>query len=1536
MKFKLMFLLLVVCLFILPASAHALVKNYGPCTLQSASWDRGTAAVGDIVTLKINSTGECINFTTTPSQPRSVVIQISGAANQPGPINLLSNGASTSWQVESGGPYTFTVTLSGTPNQVVTSAALSVVGTNTQTTYYIDPVGSNSNSGTSPAAAWLDFTNLTSRTLTPGQRVLLKRGGVWNQQLTLNGSGNPTNFIEVSAYGSGARPKICRTFGANGQRAMRMQGMSYVRVSSIEVCDGDAGIMMYYNNQYENRSMHFNDILGHGFTGHYEDYTAEVSYSYAIGFAGNAEWAPHVILKDLRVTDSEFYNNNTAVWISWKKNANLNGYFSGAFTNALVQNVFVHDNSITGTYTGGTYAGIAISTCTACQFRDVIFDRATRDAGSGTSAIFFGGSYNSTIDRSTFLRTPAATDGTAIDFESWTHGTSIQNTWFEENAGGAMEFFNNGGDNFGTQIKNNVFVNNGSSRYFAANQAQIVVADWPGATVDYANVFNNFYSYSLSGTMPFINYGGTVVDPAASFSGRFFLCDNNAAYVYPLGASQTPTACGSTTNTSSLPATFPSSNQPPVVSITSPADESNYVADANWIIPAVTFTASASDPDGSISKVEFVMSGTYQTSYNYATAPGAQQYRWEMPIPCVDTTAPYSTAGCTGWTSNFYRDRIDDANPEKLWVVAKATDNLGYTTTSWATALNLLPSGSPLPTATPTPANVTPTVPPPTQPPSPTINPTNLRNYLINYSSVNNINILAFASQVVWPTPVPSTPTPTPVVLVSPTPTGTGTVQTQTYSLTVNTQDAFSQYNEASQTTNVQISASGGAYGQAWVGRDNAARLQGDAGWLWDTTIPMGSTIQSATVTLNINGGYQGPMNTRWSGYKVTNPTNFSTSETTRLSARHPLTTANLALTAAQPNANNVYTTPNLATIVQEIVNQPGFTGRIGLVWQNLATTGDSWFEYVDYSTSAPLSGKLTVTFGGGAVATPTSTPIPGPTATPTLVPTAVPATPTPTGPTATPAPVSGEWTQHAHDAQHTSYSPNQIPTTLSVAWPSNPTWNGSDSSGGLAAGHIATPKMVQPITGGGRVYIPYGSGVVALDELTGAQIWNKTPGGNLTTSAAYDYTTTAVYVTSSNGNVYKLNPATGATLGSVTTNGAITTSPLLAAGYLYVVSPDRMYKINPATMAIVWTHQANSPLRQVPAYSASQDILIVGTANTTTNKLQVLAVNNTTGQQAWRTNINDVLTYDPIGIFLNRGDEYAEVYDWAAGWPVVVDNKNLVLMQLRSSWYYEIDGGLRLATNSAYRTALDGPNRTHRKLYALFLDTGLEAFTTVVQNAGFNNSQYSPMGPQPVIKTWTNGSNIDTVAYTVTYNSTANGPCTNNTIRDCGAAFAELVLDNTTIPGYQAGDVRLIRSNEGTATIQTDEHGYMSMAGDMFFYSHWAFAAGHRITNRADSLGMPYSAAIQAGINSIGDPNLVLLTENNASGTCSFNASTHYCSGLVGFENGARSWNTGGFYVYRTTNQVYNQFWTEGTGVTVSNNRVYFKSNDGSILVLQ
>jgi len=666
--------LMTVGAMVYPKTASALVKNYGPCQLLSAAWNRGTAAKGDIVTLRVNAKGECIG--------KTVAWDISATSLDPVAVNMLVSGAVTTWMPSVDGQYTFTASLTDGSGQIAVSSAMSVSGVNTQITYYIDPAGSNNNAGTSQTSAWSDFTNLASRTLQPGNRVLLKRGSAWNQQLTITGKGDGSNFIEIGAYGAGARPKICRSAaGANGQRSMRLQGASYVKVSSIEVCNGDAGIIIYYNKQYENRSVYFTDIVGHDFTGHYEG-TGEVGYSYAIGFAGVVDWTPHVILSDFKVTDSEFYNNNVALWIAWPKDANGHTFFTGAFYNTLVQNVYIHDNN----WTSGTYAGMTITLCTACQFRDLLLDKATYDAGSGTSSIFYGGSYHNTLDRVAIIRTPAppiGPDGSAIDFESWTHGTVIENSWFEDNYMGAMEYFNNGGDSYNTQIKNNVFIDD-----------VIGVYDWPGANDSYGNIFNNWYT-------------GTLI--SISSPAKFYLCDNNAAYVLPLGYSTSPqpTACGSNTNIASVPTsgTFPTTNKAPIVTLTSPVDGSSFVANTSGTVSVPT-SATASDPDGSVTKVEFALAGTYQTSYNYATAPGSQFFRWEMPPPCVVTAPPYNTNGCSSWNT-LSKDRIDDANPEKLWVVAKATDNQGYTTTSWSAAFNILPFGSTVtPTLTPGPSPV--------------------------------------------------------------------------------------------------------------------------------------------------------------------------------------------------------------------------------------------------------------------------------------------------------------------------------------------------------------------------------------------------------------------------------------------------------------------------------------------------------------------------------------------------------------------------------------------------------------------------------------------------------------------------------------------------------------------------------------------------------------------------------------------------------------------------------------------------------------
>ncbi|MCU7549931.1 Ig-like domain-containing protein [Chitinophagaceae bacterium LB-8] len=84
-------------------------------------------------------------------------------------------------------------------------------------------------------------------------------------------------------------------------------------------------------------------------------------------------------------------------------------------------------------------------------------------------------------------------------------------------------------------------------------------------------------------------------------------------------------------------------NQPPVVNIVSPANNNSFVAPAT-----INITALASDPDGTINKVEF---------YNG------------------------STLVFTEWASPYYR-QVHNVPPGTYKVTAKAYDNLGKTTTS--------------------------------------------------------------------------------------------------------------------------------------------------------------------------------------------------------------------------------------------------------------------------------------------------------------------------------------------------------------------------------------------------------------------------------------------------------------------------------------------------------------------------------------------------------------------------------------------------------------------------------------------------------------------------------------------------------------------------------------------------------------------------------------------------------------------------------------------------------------------------------------
>ena len=91
-------------------------------------------------------------------------------------------------------------------------------------TYYVDPAGSNGNTGLSPAAPWRTLLKVGISTFQPGDTILFKRDGVWNEWLTPPSSGAAGNLIKFDAYGSGRPPEFTGAYATTAAQWTNVSG----------------------------------------------------------------------------------------------------------------------------------------------------------------------------------------------------------------------------------------------------------------------------------------------------------------------------------------------------------------------------------------------------------------------------------------------------------------------------------------------------------------------------------------------------------------------------------------------------------------------------------------------------------------------------------------------------------------------------------------------------------------------------------------------------------------------------------------------------------------------------------------------------------------------------------------------------------------------------------------------------------------------------------------------------------------------------------------------------------------------------------------------------------------------------------------------------------------------------------------------------------------------------------------------------------------------------------------------------------------
>ena len=298
-------------------------------------------------------------------------------------------------------------------------------------TWYVDAKdGDDAADGMSAKSAWKTFRNVNGKVLGPGERVLLKRGSVFRDELALTARGMAENWAEIGAYGEGGRPAVSRDRHID-DRCIRVLDPRYLVVRDLIVSNAGLGLEIDCN------APDTGDVLVERCLAHH------VEGSYAYNSHGIPEWFGHLgaprsghpatyrsfgismagrNARNLYLRDSELYQCSCG--------------FGMSGVNTYAGRIFVHDE-----YCHNTSPHPGIASTARSWLVDSVFDAAGWHASNGTMGLFLANNDGMEIRNCHFLNQPdsGSPDEGGIDFEAGGGNYLVEGCTFRNNAGAAIE-----------------------------------------------------------------------------------------------------------------------------------------------------------------------------------------------------------------------------------------------------------------------------------------------------------------------------------------------------------------------------------------------------------------------------------------------------------------------------------------------------------------------------------------------------------------------------------------------------------------------------------------------------------------------------------------------------------------------------------------------------------------------------------------------------------------------------------------------------------------------------------------------------------------------------------------------------------------------------------------------------------------------------------------------------------------------------------------------------------------------------------------
>lgn len=298
-----------------------------------------------------------------------------------------------------------------------------------ETTYYVDgAAGRNVNTGSLPDSPWKDFSNINGKMLNAGDRLLIKRGSVINQELRVSAKGTADRWVEIGAYGEGARPVLRRNWDI-GDRCALIRDPDFLRIRSLAFSHAGKGLVVHYATPGHG-GLVIEDCIAHHIEGIYREWTICSGIpewrGYAAptddGFRASAGIAVSGRGRDITIRDCDLFQTSWGFWVAGEQ--------------VTLDRIYVHH-----CYTFNSSPHPALLGPKDSVMQNCIFDASGYHAFAGTMGIMLGSPRNLTIRNCTFRNQPdsGCHDEGGIDFENGGDGCLIDNCTFENNAGAAIE-----------------------------------------------------------------------------------------------------------------------------------------------------------------------------------------------------------------------------------------------------------------------------------------------------------------------------------------------------------------------------------------------------------------------------------------------------------------------------------------------------------------------------------------------------------------------------------------------------------------------------------------------------------------------------------------------------------------------------------------------------------------------------------------------------------------------------------------------------------------------------------------------------------------------------------------------------------------------------------------------------------------------------------------------------------------------------------------------------------------------------------------